>query len=529
MYRKIYLGITIIIISLIAAGIPVAAGDGLSGSRFVYGARPIGLSNAFTAMDGDVNGVSYNPAGIATISKNIFSTFYTNPGQFKWYKQYNLSVAIPAKFGVSVLSYSGNDISFDYTDINPNWDKLNWLESSLMYSIGLKLNQQSLLGLNIDYSRVKSNVDGGGAKGLSFDIGYIGMINNDFSVGISLKNLYSSKKWDTGKNEDEDLEYRFGIRYDILDRLNILGDITGVKTETLKTLNVGSEFIVWESVRFKNEGNANVFKRSGSDFYPENLAFVLRFGLEKDLYLDKDLRYSAGMSFGAGMTKLDYAYKYDNNGLNDQQHYFSVGFGFGNDITKKYEDEKIEEEQQQPPLPYSASYQNQQVGNKQQNQVQSPAAPQKKRSRLTEIAVINFKIVMNNSQQNWLSTGIPDMIIRNLYSTSKVNIKNRNEVSEMVSMVTSDASRINAELASQVGILVNADLILVGTFEIYNEKQIVIRYKLFNTDTRKEVFDRSVNGTLIQIFGLIEQISTDVGNMINLMNMYHSNSMSFKK
>ncbi|HPN30568.1 MAG TPA: hypothetical protein PKY81_06385 [bacterium] len=524
MYKKFYLAVTIIIISSIAAGLPAFAGDGLSGSRFVYGARPIGMSNAFTAMDGDINSVSYNPAGIATISKNIFSTYYTNPGQFKWYKQYNLSLAIPAKFGVSVLSYSGNDISFNYDDINPNWDNLSWLETSLMYSIGVKLNQQSLIGLNIDYSRVKSNVRDGGAKGVSFDVGYIGILNDDLSVGVSLKNLYSRKKWDSGKSEDEDLEYRFGFRYDILDRWNLLGDLTGVKSETLKSINVGSEFIVWESVRFKDEGKSNVFKKTGADFYPENLAFVVRLGLEKDLYLEKDMRYSAGMSFGVGMTKLDYAFKYDNNGLNDQQHYFSLGFGFGNDITKKYSSEQEQKDEEQPPLPYNASREKQQTQrNIQYAQVQS------KKNKTAELAAINFKNAMNNSQHDWLSTGIPDMIIRNIQTNSKVLIKNRNEVSDMAAMVTSDIGRINAELASQIGILVNADLVLLGSFEIYNEKQIVIRYKLFNTDTRKEVFNKSVNGTMTQLFGMIEQISSDVSNIINLLNIHYSTLLSYRR
>ncbi len=514
MYRKLLNIIIFIILSVPGFSIIAIAGDGIKDNSYLFGARPIGLSNAFTAVDGDLSAVSFNPAGIASINRNVFSSFYNNPLQLNWIRQYNISFGIPIKLRtmnmMNAISYFANDVDhFDesYTAYYPDYNGIKQLESSILYSAGFAINKQSLIGFNLGYNKVSGN-DNQSAKGFLFDAGYIGKIRDDISLGISLKNLYNRMKWGDGRQLTKDIEYRLGVKYNYVDRLTLSGDVAGGRDEELKTINGGAEFIVWESVRVSDElRGQQMFKRSASKLYPENLAFLIRLGIEKDLYFKKDMRYSAGLGFGIGMTKVDYALKIDNQGISNNQHYFSLGFEFGNDISKKYIEgnDKV----QQPPLPQSTAAK-QNLGYKQTK----PQQQKRSEIRRPEIGVINFVNVMNNKPYQWLTAGIPDMIIKGLESKKNIGFRDRAELSNMVSLVSKNPLNINGEISSQIGILVNADYIIIGWFEIRNEKEITISCRLFNTDRRSEVWSGSVKGTVMQVFALISQINEAMSKAI---------------
>ena len=490
------------------------AGGGIKDSSFLYGARPMALSGAFTAVEGDLNSINFNPAGIAGIKKNILNTFYTNPLQVSWIRQYHIGIGMPMKLRefdmVNALSYSAVDLNHEY-EFNSGTNPLAYKETAIIYSAGLKLNKQSLIGINLGYNRVNGSVTGLGAKGISFDAGYLGKFREDVSFGISLKNLYNRKKWDSGISESKALEYRLGMKYDCYDRLALMGDLVGTGDETLKTFNAGAEFTVWESVKVSDEMRGQqYFKRSSSKLYPENLAFLIRFGLEKDFYFEKNMRYSAGLGFGIGMTKLDYAFKIDNKGANNNQHYFSLGLEFGNDISKEYEEDG-DNAATQPPLPQQPAGLKQSSPQKTSYKQYSQKPSQ---SRRLEMGVVNFTNVLNNRPYQWLTAGIPDMIIKGVEVKKNIGFRDRKELSDMVSLVTSNTIYMNGEVASQIGVLVNADYILVGWYEIRNEKELTVSFRLFNTDRRTEILNGSVKGTVMQVFALIGQINDAVANAI---------------
>ncbi len=490
----------------------IYAGNGLDGSPlFLYGARPIGMANAFTAVVGDLNSVFFNPAGTAAIDRAVFNSFYNNPGQFSWYKQYLVSVGFPYKdMFTHSFSYTANDIDFNYSSIREliaHWDTLYYLDKSFIYTLGLKISPSMFLGLNASYNSITSNQNLT-AKGYGFDIGLLGKITEDFSLGAAIKNVYNRLKWSNNTNEDADMEYRIGAKFDIFNRLNLTSDLSATESEKFRTLNLGIEYIVWESVKTNATKTQRYFK--SSDYYPENLAFIVRGGIEKDMYLDKDTRYSAGMSIGVGMTKVDYALKLDKNGMskNNTQHYFSMGIEFGD---KRKTDDVKEESVTEPPLP-----------NNRVTSAASVKAPAIRQRRNTEIAVVNFKNFSNNMQFNWLTTGIPDMIIQSIKQQNNFNIKNRAEISQMVDMVTADVSKIDANTASQIGILVNADVVLVGSFELLRGNILKINYRLFDTDMRRELLSNSKQGNTLELFNLINQINSEINNVISSLGPYYT-------
>jgi len=474
----------------------------------LFGARSIGLSNSFTAMDNDVNAIYYNPAGIYNIKTNVFSTSYSNPYKniLDNYKQYNLIYAIPLNFGVNVVSYSVNSLTFDYSSI-ADFDPLSWKESTLKYSLGFKFKEKYALGFNLSYNKVTSSINSANADGLSFDIGFLSNIDKDLILGISLKNIYDELRWDNGTNESADLKYAVGLKYNILDKWNILGDLKGSEGENFETVSFGTEYTIFESIDAKYNGGNKYFNDGNNNIYPKDLSVIFRGGIEKDLYDAKDFRYSLGVSFGVGVTTIDYAFKYDKNGpTDDLQHYFTLDFNWGNE-NKENDVNASLDSNDLPPLP--------------DNLNSAPVQQVIHGSKKAEIAIITFKDLNTSKSNAWLGSGISDMLIKNLQQYKKISVKDRKEVSQMVSLVQPNITTINPEIAAQIGILVNADIILIGTYKITNEKQITIHYKLFNTDTREKVLDKKVNGTLSQLFKLIQKINSDVDATLRSLNLYY--------
>jgi len=193
---------------------------------------------------------------------------------------------------------------------------------------------------------------------------------------------------------------------------------------------------------------------------------------------------------------------------NNTQHYFSMGIEFGD---KRKTDDVKEESVTEPPLP-----------NNRVTSAASVKAPAIRQRRNTEIAVVNFKNFSNNMQFNWLTTGIPDMIIQSIKQQNNFNIKNRAEISQMVDMVTADVSKIDANTASQIGILVNADVVLVGSFELLRGNILKINYRLFDTDMRRELLSNSKQGNTLELFNLINQINSEINNVISSLGPYYT-------
>jgi TolB-like protein len=305
--------------------------------------------------------------------------------------------------------------------------------------------------------------------------------------------------WDNGTSESELMTYDLGVKFNISPKLTMMVDFNGDEDETLRFLRSGFELIVWESLRISDEMlGGKYFTRTNVGMYPEELSFILRGGIEKGMAdTDDDLKYSGGFSIGVGGTRLDYALKIDNdNDLGNTQHFFSLGFQWGENIFREAEAKKQVDEQKEKP------------------QLNEPVKiVQATDEKKTEVAVITFKDVSDDKKFGWLGSGIPDMIIRNLKVYQNINVKDRKTVSEMVSLVQPDIAQMSPDMASQIGILVNADLILIGTFKVLNDSDIEITYKLFNTDKRQLMLTNNVNGKLSDLFPLIDQINADVNKV----------------
>jgi hypothetical protein len=103
---KTYKYILVLIILLLAAGAMAATENGGYAGAFLkipVEARPAAMGGAYIAVSNDAAGQLHNPAGIQSITTNVFSSSYRAMGQDR--KLGFLSLALPTR-GESILSFS---------------------------------------------------------------------------------------------------------------------------------------------------------------------------------------------------------------------------------------------------------------------------------------------------------------------------------------------------------------------------------------------------------------------------------------
>jgi hypothetical protein len=158
-----------------------------------YGARPMGMGGAFTALASDAHSIFWNPAGLSYLKKNHFTGMYT--------KQFNLipyalgAYAFPmgkTSLGIAFLT-SGNDVLREST-----------LVGSLARTFRLPLIGTAGIGLNIRYRNATfgNNADGGenrsqgSANGFGLDFGMIKNLGRGTRFGLFLRDSINNLSYD---------------------------------------------------------------------------------------------------------------------------------------------------------------------------------------------------------------------------------------------------------------------------------------------------------------------------------------------
>jgi long-subunit fatty acid transport protein len=255
-----------------------------------YGARPMGMGGAFTALAADAHSVFWNPAGLAFLRKNNFTAMYT--------KQLDLipyalgAYAFPAErnyFGVAFIT-SGDDALREST-----------LIGSYAKPLRLPVLGVAALGINFRYrnSTFGANADGGenrsqgSANGFGFDLGFLKTVGKGTRLGLFLRDAVNSM---TYNNTTRDVTYSESIPAAL---------ITGIAQRIHKKaiLAVDLEKALYDDVADKIH--------IGSEL--SVLRFlVLRGGMYQNIKAEVNRNYSMGLglrimkkSFGA---QFDFAY-----------------------------------------------------------------------------------------------------------------------------------------------------------------------------------------------------------------------------
>ncbi|MBU0702104.1 PorV/PorQ family protein [bacterium] len=271
---------------------------GTRGGQFLkidVGARPAALGGAFAAVDGDVNSICWNPAGLGSIKQQT-ATFMHN----EWLKGVKYEFVGYAKplsngrvisGGITCLG-SGNIEGWKDKDTR---DDFSAGDIAVTMGYSRKMNEQMLVGANarIIHQRIKDST----AAGVAVDMGILYQTKvKGLMIGAVLRNLGTRMKFENEANSLP-LEIKGGMSVSLPKMLCVL-DVT-IPTDNNLRINTGVEY----------------------QLIPQ---LALRAGYSSNNDLDHGL--SAGIGFNTKGLQFDYALV--PYGDVDNTHRVSVGKRF---------------------------------------------------------------------------------------------------------------------------------------------------------------------------------------------------------
>ncbi|MBD3271800.1 MAG: LysM peptidoglycan-binding domain-containing protein [Elusimicrobia bacterium] len=293
------------------------------------GGRPVGLSNAYTALADDIYALYYNPAGLGLMTRPALAAEYgrlhtgltDNSNLSRSFVGYVHPIRIPRdkeRFWKHKVTDPGNLPYRDFGTIGiglVNFDLVGEYEERALYiSYGRRVYPGIYAGVNIknlyekymidDYLRMDPVFSYGSrdsVQTISIDGGLLYHINSMFSVGFSVLDINQP---DTGLKSINrlDRQFRFGGAYRMRSFTSVLDIVR--KADDLNIHAGAEQWIFRKMLGF----------RAG---YTEG---------------SRDLRnYTAGLSFNMFDIQLDYAFQFPLSGLKsvDGSHRFSFMFRFG--------------------------------------------------------------------------------------------------------------------------------------------------------------------------------------------------------
>jgi len=128
----------------------------------------------------------------------------------------------------------------------------------------------------------------------------------------------------------------------------------------------------------------------------------------------------------------------------------------------------------------------------------------------TVIGVTAFNNLSKNSQLNWLEVGIADSVSFKLRNVQNYIVIDRTNVDKVLNEINLGQSGfIDEKTAKQAGKALNADILVVGNFQVYG-KNVRIFAKLVEVESHKIIKQVQATGTMDDIFALQDQIALNI-------------------
>jgi hypothetical protein len=169
----------------------ICAGEraGFDFLRFELGARPAALAGAFTAYRGDLTGTAFNPASLASVSRQeIVFSYLNHPFGFKsgfiaWGKP--IAAVGTAAFSIAYLNYGEFEQTDQINAVIGSFSANDWVMTA---ALARPLIDNLEAGLSLKF--IRSQIFGYSASAMACDAGLIYFIPKQaLSIGLSAVNL----------------------------------------------------------------------------------------------------------------------------------------------------------------------------------------------------------------------------------------------------------------------------------------------------------------------------------------------------
>ena len=168
-----------------------------------FGARPVGMGGAFTAISDDANSIFWNPAGLSKIEKSQLTVMHT--------KQFGM---VPYSLGAYVSHYKSHYFGAAFLSSGDEVLKENTFLMSYARSFEIPVIGLTRVGSNLKIrnSSFGDNKDGGEdrsqgtAFGYGLDLGLMWKVGKKSNFGIFYRDMLNNVSYDNTTRKDKYME-----------------------------------------------------------------------------------------------------------------------------------------------------------------------------------------------------------------------------------------------------------------------------------------------------------------------------------
>jgi len=136
-------------------------------------------------------------------------------------------------------------------------------------------------------------------------------------------------------------------------------------------------------------------------------------------------------------------------------------------------------------------------------------------SKVRTVALVNFENTSKNPEYTWLTAAIPGALTSELKGKSRLNLVERLKIDKALEeMKLAQLGLIPQESASKLGMLVGADAVLTGIYQLSGDS-IRIDAKVIRVETGEVLSGSQVEGPFQNLFDLERKLADDIVVALN--------------
>jgi len=242
--NNVMIAITIVFTScIVISQHSFALYPGSTGAQFLKlgaGARAVAMGEAFVAVSDDINGITYNPAGLSSITNHQLSFLHTEWLQSIRYE--NIAYCQPALGGIlggsaTVLWIDDIERRTGDTPDPDGYAPARDVSISIAYSKVISKSFSTGINAKIIYQQLDDEYAYGGAV----DLGMKYIISQNLSLGFALQNLGLETAF-ISEQYPLPLNLKAGVADKILPNLILASDINYSLLDSVFQAGIGSEW-----------------------------------------------------------------------------------------------------------------------------------------------------------------------------------------------------------------------------------------------------------------------------------------------
>ncbi len=209
------------------------------------GARSVGLATSAVALSGDPWALYYNPSGLSTVHSIQAAAFFI-PQQFglRELQTMAFTAALPLAFGTMGVGFS--QFGFEL-----------YKESELSVGVGCPIDLGLSLGIGVHVARISID-QYGSTQSATLDGGLMAQLDDEVSLGFSVRNLLGSKLGSSDERLPQD--FSLGVKYSPIRSFLITTEIEkDIRYPAIVKAGVEQQFLDVLSVRVGVSNNPDKY------------------------------------------------------------------------------------------------------------------------------------------------------------------------------------------------------------------------------------------------------------------------------